>query len=73
VYNRTKVHAEKDRAMKLNDVKKIAAELGIKAGKLRKAELIQQIQQAEGNDPCYATGKSASCGQEQCLWREDCD
>ncbi|SKA20089.1 Rho termination factor, N-terminal domain [Trichlorobacter thiogenes] len=59
--------------MKLDDVKKIAAELGIKAGKLRKADLIQQIQQAEGNDPCYATGKMAVCGQEQCLWREDCN
>jgi len=59
--------------MKLDEVKKIAAELGIKAGKLRKADLIQQIQQAEGNDQCYATGKSAVCGQEDCLWRDDCD
>lgn len=59
--------------MKLDDVKKIAAEKGIKAGKLRKAELIQQIQLAEGNDPCYATGKADECGQEQCLWREDCN
>jgi hypothetical protein len=58
--------------MKLDEVKKIATELGIKAGKLRKAELIQQIQQAEGNDMCYATGKADVCGQEECLWREDC-
>lgn len=58
--------------MKLDEVKKIAGQLGIKTGKLRKAELIQQIQQAEGNDPCYATGKSTTCGQEACLWREDC-
>jgi hypothetical protein len=58
--------------MKMDDVKKIATELGIKTGKLRKAELIQQIQQAEGNEPCYATGKSDVCGQETCLWREDC-
>lgn len=58
--------------MKLDEIKKIAAEHGIKTGKLRKAELIQQIQQAEGNDPCYDTGKSQICGQEQCLWREDC-
>lgn len=59
--------------MKLDEVKKIATAHGIKVGKLRKADLIQQIQQAEGNDPCYATGKSGVCGQEQCLWREDCD
>jgi len=58
--------------MKLDEVKKIAAELGIKAGKLRKAELIQQIQRTEANDPCYGTGKAADCGQEECLWREDC-
>lgn len=58
--------------MKLDEVKKIAVQHGIKVGRQRKAELIQQIQQAEGNDPCYATGKSDVCGQEQCLWREDC-
>ncbi len=59
--------------MKLDDVKKIAVLHGIKPGKQRKADLIRQIQQAEGNVPCYDTGASASCGQEQCLWREDCD
>ncbi len=59
--------------MKLDDVKKIATDKGIKTGKLRKAELIQQIQLAEGNDPCYGTGKVDLCGQEECLWREDCN
>ena len=59
--------------MKLDDVKKITADKGIKTGKLRKAELIQQIQLAENNDPCYGTGKADQCGQEQCLWREDCN
>lgn len=59
--------------MKLDEVKKIAASHGIKVGKLRKGELIQQIQTAEGNDPCYGTGKADSCGQDDCLWREDCN
>ncbi len=59
--------------MKMDEVKKIATQLGIKTGKLRKADLIQQIQQTEGNDPCYATGKSQFCGQDECLWREDCE
>lgn len=58
--------------MKLEEVKKIAAQHGIKPGKLRKAELIRLIQQAEGNDPCFDTGNVDSCGQYQCLWREDC-
>ena len=58
--------------MKLDEIKKIAVQHGIKLGKQRKAELVQQIQQTEGNDPCYATGKASVCGQEQCLWRDDC-
>ncbi len=59
--------------MKLDDIKKIAAGVGVKAGKLRKADLIRQIQLAELNEPCFSTGKAESCGQENCLWREDCD
>ncbi len=59
--------------MKLDDIKKIAAAVGVKAGKLRKADLVRQIQLAELNEPCFSTGKSDFCGQESCLWREDCD
>lgn len=59
--------------MKLDEVKKIAEQHGIKAGKLRKAELIRAIQQSEGNLPCYDSGQAASCGQETCCWRADCD
>ncbi len=59
--------------MKLNDIKIIAQEYGIKAGKMRKADLIHQIQLAEGNEPCFDTGKSSACGQEECLWRDDCN
>ena len=58
--------------MKLDDVKKIAEQTGIKPGKLRKAELIRTIQQAEGNIPCYGTDSSSSCGQPECCWRDDC-
>ncbi len=59
--------------MKLNDVKKVAEQYGIKPGKLRKAELIQKVQVAEGNDPCYNTGQVDTCGQDDCCWREDCN
>jgi len=59
--------------MKLDDVKKIAEQHGIKSGKLRKADLIRAIQQAEGNLSCYGTGSAADCGQEQCCWRDDCE
>lgn len=59
--------------MKLDGVKKIAEQHGIKPGKLRKAELIRAIQQTEGNPACYDTGQSTTCGQELCSWRDDCE
>ena len=58
--------------MKLDDVKEVAKKLDIKVGKLKKAELVRAIQAADLNDPCFETGKAAECGQEECLWREDC-
>ena len=58
--------------MKLEDVKEVAKKHDIKVGKLKKAELVRAIQAADLNDPCFETGKAAECGQEECLWREDC-
>ncbi len=58
--------------MRLDEVRKVAEQVGIKPGRMRKADLIRAIQQAEGNQACYATGHSASCGQTQCCWRDDC-
>jgi hypothetical protein len=59
--------------MKLDQIKEIAKQHGIKVGRMKKAELVKAIQLAEQNDPCFATGKSAVCGQNDCLWREDCE
>lgn len=59
--------------MKLDQVKEIATSRGLKAGKMKKAEIIRAIQSDEGNEPCFDTGKSAECGQLNCLWREDCE
>ena len=40
--------------MTMAEIREKAAVLGLTGmGKLRKAELIQQIQQAEGNNPCF--------------------
>ena len=58
--------------MKVEQVRTIAAQRGIKAGKTKKGELIRSIQKTEGNEECFDTGKSQQCGQEECLWREDC-
>jgi len=59
--------------MKLDEIKEIARQHNIKPGKMKKNELIRAIQQAEGNEQCFDTGKADQCGQESCLWREDCD
>lgn len=58
--------------MKLQEIKNIAKKMGIKAGSMKKTELIRAIQRAEGNFDCFGTAKSGECGQINCLWREDC-
>ena len=58
--------------MKLDEIRKIASQHNIKTGKVKKSELVRTIQQSEGNEPCFDTGRAALCGQENCLWREDC-
>jgi len=59
--------------MKVAEVRAIAAQRGIQAGKKKKGELIRTIQETEGNDACFETGKADVCNQTKCLWREDCD
>lgn len=59
--------------MKLEEIKEIAKQHDIKAGKMKKAELVRAIQVAEQNDACFDTGKASECGQAECLWRSDCN
>ena len=65
-------HMEEDDEMKMQEIKEIAKQRGVKAGTMKKAELIRIMQQEEGNHDCYETGIAAECGQDACLWREDC-
>ena len=58
--------------MKMDDVKAIAKAMGVKAGSMKKAELVRAIQAAEGNETCFNTELAAVCGQGECLWRDDC-
>ncbi len=58
--------------MKLDEIKEIAKQHNIKAGKIKKSELVRAIQQAENNDVCFETGRADNCGQDDCLWRNDC-
>lgn len=59
--------------MNVQEIKTIAREKGVKVGTMKKVELVQAIQQAEGNDACFNTGRSAVCGQATCLWKDDCN
>jgi hypothetical protein len=58
--------------MKLDEIRAIATKRGIKAGKMKKAELVHAIQNDEGNTPCFGTAEDGQCDQMECLWREDC-
>jgi len=59
--------------MKLQEVKNIAKVMGIETTKVTKEKLIRAIQVEEGNEPCFSIGKANECGQQSCLWREDCN
>jgi hypothetical protein len=58
--------------VKIQDIRKIASEKGLKAGKLDKPQLIRHIQKTEANSECFATPYVRECGQMNCLWRDDC-
>jgi hypothetical protein len=58
--------------MKIQEIRKLAKGKGIKAGNLRKTELIHLIQRAEGNFECFGYAVSGFCDQVNCLWRQDC-
>ncbi len=58
--------------MNLQQIKAIAKHKDVKAGRMKKVELIRAIQRAEGNRDCFLTGHVTECGQMNCLWRNDC-
>ncbi len=58
--------------MNVKDIKKLAAQKGVQAGRLRKKELIRSIQTAEQNPVCFMTDQADTCGETSCLWRTDC-
>jgi len=57
--------------MNMADIRRKAKDLGLKVLGLKKADWIRAIQTAEGNTPCFATGRT-ECDQMLCCWREDC-
>jgi len=63
---------KEDKTVKLQEIKAIAKQKGVKAGSMKKVELIRAIQMAEGNCDCFLTEYVTECGQMNCLWRNDC-
>jgi len=57
--------------MNVKDIKEMATKMGIKPGKMKKADLIRSIQVTEGNTPCFQA-RSSNCDQTACSWRADC-
>lgn len=58
--------------MKLDEIREIAKKHNLKTTRMTKTGLVRAIQQTEGNEPCFDSGKASQCGQEECLWRGDC-
>ncbi|VAW86095.1 hypothetical protein MNBD_GAMMA18-699 [hydrothermal vent metagenome] len=58
--------------MKMPQVRQIAKTRGLTVGRLKKFELIREIQSQEGNVACYATDVDGVCRQRSCLWIDDC-
>ncbi|MBU0700392.1 SAP domain-containing protein [bacterium] len=58
--------------MKLNEIKNKAKGLEITPGKMKKENLIREIQREEGNFECFGMAVNNECDQEVCCWREDC-
>ena len=57
--------------MKMDEVRTKAKLLGIKTSHMKKANLIRQIQRAEGNFDCFGSAHEY-CDQFNCCFREDC-
>lgn len=58
--------------MKMQEIKVIAVEKGIKPTRLKKADLIRSIQVQEGNFDCFGSASGGECDQLECIWMTDC-
>jgi len=58
--------------MKIDEIKSKAKGLGISPGKMKKDDLIREIQRTEGNFDCFGAAMNNECDQIDCCWRDDC-
>ena len=61
-----------DRCFRVPELTQQAQDLGIETDGINKTELIQAIQQAQGNTPCFATA-DGQCDQGECSFKTECD
>ncbi len=57
--------------MRMDEIREIAKPLGIKTARMKKIDIVREIQKAQGNFPCFGTADDY-CDQATCLFREDC-
>ena len=58
--------------MKFNGIRKMAKDLEISTYRMKKLDMIRAIQQAENNIECFGTERVDYCGEDSCLWKNDC-
>ena len=58
--------------MKLDELRQLARERGVKPAKMTKRELVKLLQRVEGNFDCFASAVHGFCDQVACLWHHDC-
>jgi len=54
----------------MTEVRERAKSVGVKPGRMSKADLIRAIQHAEGHFDCFGTAVGF-CDQYDCAWRKD--
>ena len=60
-----------NKTMTMPELRIKAADLGVMAKKMKKAELIYAIQQAEGHTPCFGNSNGL-CQYTECCFMKDC-
>jgi hypothetical protein len=58
--------------VKFNTIRKMARDMGINTHRMKKVDIIRNIQRTEGNFECFATQRVDYCQEDGCLWRQDC-
>jgi hypothetical protein len=59
-------------SVNFNEIRGMAKGLGVNTYRMRKTDVIHAIQRAEGNPDCFGSPRVDACGEDRCLWREDC-